>query len=398
MKTLVVAPQPFFSPRGTPFSVYYRTLISRELGLDIDFLTYGQGQDVDIPGVRFHRIPAFSMLGKIKIGPSVLKLFHDFFLFFAMLRLLLSEKFAVVHAHEEAVFFALMLKPFFGYKLIYDMHSSLPQQMTNFNYTSSKLIIGIFTWLENRSLAASDLIITICPDLYNYVNSVLPGNNKNFLIENSILEPVRLAANGDKACEERQDERQEQGEIPVDIPAEFTDLVVYAGTLEVYQGIDILIKSVKGVVAEKPHTFFLIAGGSPQQVKYYSALADSLGVSAHILFTGQLPQEEARACNGKATVLVSPRSSGTNTPLKIYEQLASGKPLVATSIHSHTQVLSDKVAFLVEPEAESMTAGILLALEPQAAEKAKAARELYDQEYARPVYVRKLKTALEVLS
>ena len=57
MKALVVAPQPFFSPRGTPFSVYYRTLVSSELGIKIDFLTYGEGQDVDIPNVNIIRIP-----------------------------------------------------------------------------------------------------------------------------------------------------------------------------------------------------------------------------------------------------------------------------------------------------------------------------------------------------
>ncbi len=43
MKTLVVAPQPFFSFRGTPFSVYYRTLIAGEIGVDTDLLTYGRG-------------------------------------------------------------------------------------------------------------------------------------------------------------------------------------------------------------------------------------------------------------------------------------------------------------------------------------------------------------------
>ena len=82
MKYLVIAPQPFFSPRGTPFSVYYRTLISAELGAEIDFLTYGQGEDVDIPGVRIMRTPKLGFLGPVRIGPSLLKLVHDFFIFF----------------------------------------------------------------------------------------------------------------------------------------------------------------------------------------------------------------------------------------------------------------------------------------------------------------------------
>ena len=51
-----------------------------------------------------------------------------------------------------------------------------------------------------------------------------------------------------------------------------------------------------------------------------------------------------------AQVLVSARIHGTNTPLKIYEQLASGRPLVATRIWSHTQVLSESVCFLADPD------------------------------------------------
>ncbi len=47
-RVLVVAPQPFFTPRGTPFSVYYRTLVTGEQGFDIDLLCYGQGHDVDV--------------------------------------------------------------------------------------------------------------------------------------------------------------------------------------------------------------------------------------------------------------------------------------------------------------------------------------------------------------
>ena len=131
MRALVIAPQPFFSPRGTPFSVYYRTLVSSELGIKIDFLTYGEGQDVNIPNVSIIRIPRFKFLGNVKIGPSPLKLFLDIFIIAKMLSLLIRNKYDFVHAHEESVFFARFMKPLFGFKLIYDMHSSLPQQLTN---------------------------------------------------------------------------------------------------------------------------------------------------------------------------------------------------------------------------------------------------------------------------
>ncbi|MDO5673413.1 MAG: glycosyltransferase family 4 protein [bacterium] len=390
MKYLVIAPQPFFSPRGTPFSVYYRTLISAELGADIDFLTYGQGEDVDIPGVRFFRTPALAFLGPVKIGPSLKKLVHDFFIFFRMLGLLVRNRYDVVHAHEEAVFMALLLKPFFRYKLLYDMHSSLPQQLSNFNFSTNKALLAIFEWLENRSLARSDAIITICPDLYHYVNKILPGNSRNFLIENSILEPVRLK--NSQGCADSAEEAP-------DVPAQFPHRIVYAGTLEAYQGIDILINAMALVVRERKDVLLVIVGGTEEQVQRYRSQAEKLGIADQVLFTGRVAQQLARAWSRQATVLVSPRSSGTNTPLKIYEQLAGGIPLVATAIYSHTQVLTEEVAFLVEPKVQDMAQGLLAALGESAlaAEKAGRAQELYNREYARPIYVQKLKRVLESL-
>ncbi|HLE17386.1 MAG TPA: hypothetical protein VI728_03770, partial [Syntrophales bacterium] len=103
-KALVIAPQPFFSPRGTPFSVYYRTAVMAGKNVEIDLLTYGEGQDVDIPGVNIIRIPRFSILGNVKVGPSRLKLLLDIFLFFRAIRLLIRNEYHFVHAHEEAVF------------------------------------------------------------------------------------------------------------------------------------------------------------------------------------------------------------------------------------------------------------------------------------------------------
>ena len=285
---------------------------------------------------------------------------------------------------------ALLLKPFFRYKLLYDMHSSLPQQLSNFNFSRNKLLLRIFAWLENRSLVHSEAIITICPDLYQYVNTLLPGNSRNFLIENSILEPVRLK--NSQACTGTADA------APV-VPAQFSRCIVYAGTLEAYQGIDILIDAMVRVAAERKDVLLVIVGGTEEQVARYRSQAEKLGIAAQVLFTGRVAQQLARAWSRQATVLVSPRSSGTNTPLKIYEQLASGIPLVATAIYSHTQVLTEEVAFLVQANAQDMAQGLLAALGDAAlaAEKASKAQELYNREYARPIYVQKLKQVLESL-
>jgi glycosyltransferase involved in cell wall biosynthesis len=112
-----------------------------------------------------------------------------------------------------------------------------------------------------------------------------------------------------------------------------------------------------------------------------------------------VPQATAKRYNRLASVLVSPRSWGTNTPLKVYEQLASGIPLVATNIYSHTQVLTPDVAFLVEPTPEDMARGILQAVAPggRGAAIAADARKLYEAKYSRPVYEAKMKSVLKEL-
>ncbi len=392
MKILVIAPQPFFTPRGTPFSVYYRTLITTELGSEVDILTYGEGADVAIPGTRIFRIPSFTMLGHVKVGPSFLKLFLDIFLFFYSIKLLLQHKYDVVHAHEEAIFYCRFLQPLFGFRLIYDMHSSLPQQLTNFQFTSSKIIIGLFKKLEDSCLRKADAIITICPDLASYVNSRIEDRDKHFLIENSIFDLVKLMKNNSCQKKEATEEEEYKAVLPIESPS-----VVYAGTLEPYQGIDTLIRGFALFVKQKPEYQLLIIGGTPEQTAKYFNLARECGIEQQSIFTGQVSQPTARHYCAGASILVSPRSKGTNTPLKVYEQLESNIPLVATNIYSHTQVLNDSVAFLVEPTREGLAKGLLEATGEVAADKAANAHKLYEQRYSRVRYTGKIKNLFAYL-
>jgi glycosyltransferase involved in cell wall biosynthesis len=386
MKALVITPEPFFSPRGTPISVYYRTLVAAELGVEVDLLTYGQGQDVDIPGVRIYRIPRFSFLGAVKAGPSMLKLFLDTFLFLWAVGLLLRKRYRIVHAHEEAVLFCRLLKPVFGFKLVYDMHSSLPQQLANFNYTRSRLLIRLFERLEKHALARCDAAITICPWLADYARSRLKDACPLFLIENSIFEPIRLRGTPSASAP------------VVDLP-QGRPIVMYAGSFESYQGLEILLPAFSRVLKQRPDAFLLMVGGRPDQVEQHQELAIRCGLESHCVFTGTLEKSITQRYQRRASVLVSPRQRGVNTPLKIYEQLASGIPLVATRIPAHTEVLGEGVCFLVDPDSESMAEGVIAALndDERRARVVEGAVALYERNYSRAVYESKMRQLFESL-
>ena len=394
MKALVIAPQPFFTPRGTPFSVYYRTMVTAEQGVKVDLLTYGEGKDVDIPGVRILRGPRFAFLGHVKTGPSILKLFLDMFLIFKTIGLLITNRYDFVHAHEEAVFFCRYLQPVFRFKLVYDMHSSLPQQLTNFDFTSSSFLINLFKKLEDSCLHKADAVITICPALAEYVDGLISDKDKHQLIENSIFDPVVLA--GQSSSPEKNDSIS----LDVELPDPGSPLVVYAGTLEHYQGIDIMLEGFAAAKKQNNKLRMIIAGGSAEQVEHYRAMVKNLGIENSCKLIGRVPQSQAKWLMDKATVLVSPRTEGDNTPLKVYELLASGKPMFATNIYSHTQVLTDDVAFLVDPTAEGMARGMLESTmeDHEVKRRVKNAQKLYDEKYSRKVYVSKIRKLLDRLA
>ena len=392
MKILVVAPQPFLAPRGTPLSVYYRTMVMAEHGARIDLLAYGEGEDVEIPGVNLIRIPRMKWVGPVAVGPSWKKLFLDIVMTAWTLGLLLRHRYDAVHAHEEAVFWCRFLKPLFRVRLIYDMHSSLPQQLTNFQFSKSRLLLATFKALEHTCLRTADAVITICPDLRDYAMRTGVAPEKHVLIENSIFEDVRLRK-PDNAARESPASRNP----PVDTRR---PLVLYAGTFEHYQGIELLIRAFAQVFAQRADAQLLLVGGTPQQVADAARIVAELGLGGCVYLTGRMSKNAATGYTRLATVLVSPRLQGTNTPLKIYEQLASGKPLVATRIWSHMQVLNDAVCILVEPEPAALARGLLQAINnPDAArEVAARARLLYETEYARPVYEQKIRRLLEIVS
>ena len=112
------------------------------------------------------------------------------------------------------------------------------------------------------------------------------------------------------------------------------------------------------VARARPDARLVLVGGEPAQVEAARARRSArLGLDGAVIFTGQRPAEEIPAYLDAATLLVSPRSTGTNTPLKIYQYLRSGRPIVATHLRTHTQVLADETAFLGRADAGGVRRG-----------------------------------------
>jgi glycosyltransferase involved in cell wall biosynthesis len=385
MRILMIAPEPFFEPRGTPFSEYHRIRALLDLGHTVDLVTYPFGKNVDMPGLRIFRAARPPFINHVRIGPSPAKVFLDLTLTLTALNRARQGRYDAVHSHEEGAAIGVIISAALRIPHLYDMHSSLPQQLENFAFSKSSVLRWLFQVLERTAIRRSRVTIVICPHLEETAKKVVPGA-RTVLIENA-------PGSGDAPVEGSGAAIRESLGIDPTAP-----MVLYTGTFEAYQGLDLLFAAAKAVNRERPDVRFVLAGGKPDQVAKARARAASIG-AAGLIFTGEQPSDSIPSYLDAAQVLVSPRSSGTNTPLKIYQYLRSGRAIVATRLLTHTQVLSDEVAILTAATPEDFAKGILRATnDPESARRiGEAAKRLADTRYTYEAYLQRTREACAAL-
>jgi len=382
----MLAPEPFFEPRGTPFSEYHRIKTLGELGYQIDLVTYPIGRDVHLPNLRIVRCWRPPLIRQVRVGPSLTKVILDVLLAITAFRLARTTDYDAIHSHEEAGLLGLWLARRAGIPHLYDMHSSLPQQLHNFRYTRSQLLRRLFERAEAMVLGGSNVIITICQELQDAVLESGAGD-RAFLIENVMGGDI--------------DDRG-SGVLPADIRSRYgigasQPLVLYTGTFEEYQGLDLLVEVATLLSVSHPNAQLLVVGGEPAQVARMRERARE--VAPNMVFAGQRSPSEIPWFIEASDILVSPRTRGTNTPLKIYSYLRSGRPIVATDLRTHTQVLDARTALLSPPRAQPFADAVGRLIE-QPAERhrlAEAARGLAATRYGRDAYVDKTAAAYQRL-
>jgi glycosyltransferase involved in cell wall biosynthesis len=222
-------------------------------------------------------------------------------------------------------------------------------------------------------------VITICPELREHV--LKSGYARPLaLIENTLDFDVPPFDEEDVSALRQ---RLQVGDARV---------VLYTGTLEAYQGLDLLIQAARQVVKKERRVRFVIVGGKPEQIEQLRRQAQTADVEPHFVFVPAVPPVQVFLYHRIADVLVTTRARGTNTPLKVYQYLRADRPIVATAIGSHTQVLSEIDAELVQPTPMDIARGLLrVLLDPAHARTlAEAAGKLARERYSEQVYLDRL--------
>jgi glycosyltransferase involved in cell wall biosynthesis len=344
MRILFVSPQPLYEERGSTIAVYEELKILSGLGYQIDVATYPIGKDVRIPGVRTIRIANPLRFKSVKIGFSLKKFFLDIILLVKVICLMRKKHYDCIHGVEEGAVIALICKNIFKVPVIYDMHSSLPEQLREVRFLAAGPGRWLAIWLENWLVRKADIIFAT-RGLASRVLSIAPGK---FVREYSFY---------GFNCDQLDKNSKSYFAFPK------SPVVAYAGNFTSYQGLELLIDAAEQVHLEMTNVKFLLVGGAESEILHLSKLVKQRKLESIVYLLPCVSRTEAANLLMQAKVLVLPRPRGENTPLKIYDYVKSGKPIVATNIPAHTAVLSEKAAFLVKPTGKALANGLLQVLQ-----------------------------------
>jgi len=348
MRVLMVSPHPVYSPRGTPISVFNRCMALCALGHQVDLVTYPVGEDRQVDGLAYLRatVPGIS---SVAVGPSFAKVVLNGAVTVRSLWEAVRGRghYDVVHTHEEAGLFGPALGRLVGAPHVYDMGNDWADVLGNYGLSPGNPVTRLAASLENGVIRHSDVVIAHFPLIADRVRSLAST-------------PVETVCN---IPLEADPDPESVAAIRRAWAPEGTKVVLYTGTLEGYQGVPMLLESMVTVADRHPEAVLVLVGGRPDQMEQLQRVADDIGVARQVRIVGQVPSTLVPACLEAADLLVSPRERGSNTPLKIFSYLRSGRPIVATDIVSHTQILDGKSCVLVPPTASGLAGGIGCLLE-----------------------------------
>jgi glycosyltransferase involved in cell wall biosynthesis len=323
--------------------VWRETKTAKQAGYAVSVISpknkkYPRSHEV-MEGIEIYRHPAYkSKKGKFnQVVEYVNAIFWEFIF---CIRVIIKKRFDIVHGANppDHLFILGIIFKIFGVKYIFDHHDLAPELYAYKFGGEKNLIFRILRLMEKLSCKTSNAIIST------------NESYKRHIIETHGVNP-------EKVCVVRNDP-----EVPVtrkklnpdpSQAAELTKLI-YVGSINIQDGVDLLIKVVHVLVKELGQKQIVCTVvGDGDHLTYVKQLCNELDMAPYFDFKGYVYEretvqqyiDEADICLETAPNSEVNRKS---TFIKIMEYMAAGKPIVAFDLDETRFTVKDS-AILIEP-------------------------------------------------
>jgi glycosyltransferase involved in cell wall biosynthesis len=261
----------------------------------------------------------------------------------------LSRRYSLIHVHNVPDFlvFSALVPRLFGTPVILDIHDVLPEMYADkFSVSKDSLIFKTMLQVEKLSIAFSSHTIIANHLWYDRLLSRSVRPEKLTTIRN-YPDPHNF-----HPCPKDNKKKK--------------FLIVYPGSLNWYQGVDVAIKAFARVANQMPEAEFHIYGEGSAKPSF-TQLAKTLGLSDRVLFHPFLSAKEIAKVMASADLAIEPkqaRSAFANeaSSMKILEFMAVDVPLIVSRTRIHSYYYDDSMVKFFTPHDDTELADYILEL------------------------------------
>jgi glycosyltransferase involved in cell wall biosynthesis len=294
-----------------------------------------------------------------------------------LLRLLAGQRYDTIYVRD--VICAFWLVSVFGRsrstKVIYEAHDL---EQRNPSRAKGRLLQRALRYLDRRTLSGASAVVSLTAAFRDYlIERHLQRPERVFVIADAFDEEIYHPL-GQAHCRDR---------LAID-PEDY--IIAYSGLTFRYRSLDLLLGALPKIIESVPRAKLFFVGGRESEIAELRQEAKRLGLGDdRVIFTGQFGPDKVLLYLNAANVLTIPGTvtDVTASPLKMFEYMAVGKPIVCTDLPALREILDvDSAVFFDLGDVESLTEALLkVASSPKLAEKIArgASRKAVEHTYAR---------------
>jgi glycosyltransferase involved in cell wall biosynthesis len=312
-KIAMVAACPFPYPRGTPIRILRMAEALAHRGHEVHVVTYHLGEKLQRTPFSLYRIRDVKTYRKYSPGPTYQKLLVlDTLLMLKLFQVLNDHEIELIHAHHyEGLVVASLVRRRTKHPIIYDAHTLLRSELPFYPIGLPQIFKRAFGLYIDRRL----------PKLADHIISVTSGIRDKLIALSGISEErISVVTNGVEHTYFQNNLKTKQRE------KQKMKTMIYTGNFGYFQGIDLMLKAFKMVIAHRQDVRLLLI--SNDDLGPYKNLIDQLGIRNYIDFQNSVFADLPN-CFAAADIALNPRINCDGIPQKLLNYMAAGKPVVS---------------------------------------------------------------------